>query len=58
MALASQLVARSAGLVGLSSASLYVWSHLSALLSYRVAAGVLVHLLPVETGASPETLRG
>jgi hypothetical protein len=25
---------------------------------YRVAAGVLVHLLPVEAGKSPETLRG
>jgi hypothetical protein len=25
---------------------------------YRVAAGVLAHLLPVETGKSPETLRG
>jgi hypothetical protein len=25
---------------------------------YRVAAGVLTHLLPVEAGKSPETLRG
>ena len=25
---------------------------------YRVAAGVLEHLLPVEAGKSPETLRG
>ena len=25
---------------------------------YRVAAGVLQHLLPVEAGKSPETLRG
>jgi hypothetical protein len=33
-------------------------AHLSALLTYRVAAGVLAHLLPVETGTSPETLRG
>jgi hypothetical protein len=32
-------------------------AHLSALLTYRVAAGVLAHLLPVETGTSPETLR-
>ena len=32
-------------------------AHLSALMPYRVAAGVLQHLLPVETG-SPETLRG
>jgi hypothetical protein len=31
---------------------------LSALLTYRVAVGVLAHLLPVETGTSPETLRG
>ena len=33
-------------------------AHLSALLPYRVAGGVLAHLLPVETGTSPETLRG
>ena len=32
--------------------------HLSALMPYRVAAGVLEHLLPVEAGKSPETLRG
>ena len=31
-------------------------AHLSALMTYRVAAGVLAHLLPVETGTSPETL--
>jgi hypothetical protein len=33
-------------------------AHLSALMTYRVAAGVLAHLLPVDTGKSPETLRG
>jgi hypothetical protein len=33
-------------------------AHLSALMPYRVAAGLLVHLLPVEAGRSPETLRG
>ena len=33
-------------------------THLSALMPYRVAAGVLAHLLPVEAGKSPETLRG
>jgi hypothetical protein len=33
-------------------------AYLSALMPYRVAAGVLVHLLPVEAGKSPETLRG
>ena len=33
-------------------------AHLAALLTYRVAAGVLAHLLPVETGTSPETVRG
>jgi hypothetical protein len=33
-------------------------AHLSALMPYRVAAGVLLHLLPVEAGKSPETLRG
>jgi hypothetical protein len=31
---------------------------LSALLTYRFVAGVLAHLLPVQTGTSPETLRG
>ena len=33
-------------------------AHLSALMPYRVAAGVLGHLLPVAAGKSPETLRG
>ena len=33
-------------------------AHLSALMPYRVAAGVLEHLLPVGAGKSPETLRG
>src|SRR5215203_927585 len=33
-------------------------AHLSALMPYRVAAGVLEHLLPVVAGTSPETLRG
>jgi hypothetical protein len=33
-------------------------AHLSALMTYRVAAGVLTHLLPVDAGRSPETLRG
>jgi hypothetical protein len=32
-------------------------AHLSALMPYRVAAGILAHLLPVEAGRSPETLR-
>jgi hypothetical protein len=32
-------------------------AHLSALMTYRVAAGVLEHLLPVDHGRSPETLR-
>src|SRR5271154_5017223 len=32
-------------------------AHLAALLPYRVAAGVLTHLLPVDGGTSPETLR-
>jgi hypothetical protein len=32
-------------------------AHVSALMPYRVAAGLLVHILPVETGRSPETLR-
>ena len=33
-------------------------AHLSALMPFRVAADVLFHLLPVEAGMSPETLRG
>jgi hypothetical protein len=33
-------------------------AHLSAVMPYRVAAGVLEHLLPVAAGKSPETLRG
>ncbi len=33
-------------------------AHLSALLTYRVATGVLAHLLPVATETSHETLRG
>jgi hypothetical protein len=33
-------------------------AHISALMPYRVAAGLLTHLLPVEAGNSPETLRG
>jgi hypothetical protein len=32
-------------------------AHFSALMSYRVAASVLTHLLPVDCGKSPETLR-
>jgi len=32
-------------------------AHLSALMTYRVASGVLQHLLPVTAGRSPETLR-
>ena len=32
-------------------------AHVSALMPYRVAAGLLEHLLPVEIGMSPETLR-
>jgi len=32
-------------------------AHLSALLPYRAAAGVLTHLLPVDAGTSPETMR-
>jgi hypothetical protein len=32
-------------------------ARLSALMTYRVAAEVLVHLLPVDAGKSPETLR-
>jgi hypothetical protein len=33
-------------------------AHLSALMTHRVAAGVLAHLLPVAAGTSQETLRG
>jgi hypothetical protein len=33
-------------------------AHISALMASRVAAGPLAHLLPVEAGTSPETLRG
>ncbi len=33
-------------------------AHLSALMAYRVATGVLAHLLPVAAGTSHETLRG
>ena len=33
-------------------------TQLSALMTYRVAAGVLAHLLPVAAGTSHETLRG
>jgi len=33
-------------------------AHLSALMTYRVAASVLAQLLPVAAGTSPETLRG
>jgi hypothetical protein len=32
-------------------------ARLSALMPYRVAADVLQHLLPIDTGKSPETLR-
>ena len=32
-------------------------AHLSALMTYRVASGVLQHLLPIDAGRSPETLR-
>jgi hypothetical protein len=32
-------------------------AHLSALMTYRVAADVLQHLLPVDASRSPETLR-
>ena len=32
-------------------------AHLSALMTYRIAAGVLAHLLPVAAGTSHETLR-
>jgi hypothetical protein len=32
-------------------------AHLSALMTYRVAAGVLQHMLPIDAGRSPETLR-
>jgi hypothetical protein len=33
-------------------------AHASALMPYRVAASLLAHLLPLEAGTSPETLRG
>ena len=33
-------------------------ARLSALMTYRVPADVLVHLLPIDAGKSPETLRG
>ena len=33
-------------------------AHMSALMPYRVAAGLLAHLLPVDAGTSAETLRG
>jgi hypothetical protein len=33
-------------------------AHMSALMPYRVAAGLLGHILPVDAGTSPETLRG
>ena len=33
-------------------------AHLSVLMPFRVAAGVLAYLLPVKAGISPETLRG
>jgi hypothetical protein len=33
-------------------------AQVSALMPYRVAAGLLAHLLPVGAGTSPETLRG
>jgi hypothetical protein len=33
-------------------------AHVSALMPYRVAAGLLGHILPVNAGTSPETLRG
>jgi hypothetical protein len=32
-------------------------AHVSALMTYRVASGVLQHLLPIDAGRSPETLR-
>ena len=32
-------------------------AHVSALMTYCVAAGVLQHLLPIDAGRSPETLR-
>ena len=32
-------------------------AHLSALMTYRVATGVLQHLLPLDAGRSPETFR-
>jgi hypothetical protein len=33
-------------------------AHVSALMPYRVAADLLTHVLPVEAGMNPETLRG
>ena len=33
-------------------------AHLSALMPYRIAAGLLEHLLPVDAGISHETMRG
>jgi hypothetical protein len=33
-------------------------AHAAALTPYRVAAGLLAHLLPIDAGKSPETLRG
>jgi hypothetical protein len=33
-------------------------AHLSALMPYRVAVGVLRHLLPVDAGISHESMRG
>jgi hypothetical protein len=33
-------------------------AHMSALMPYRVAAGLVGHILPVDAGMSPETLRG
>ena len=33
-------------------------AHMSALMPYRVAAGLLGHILPVDAGTSPGTLRG
>jgi hypothetical protein len=36
----------------------HVQARLSALMPYRVAADVQQHLLPLDAGTSPETLRG
>jgi hypothetical protein len=36
----------------------HLQARLSALMPYRVAADVLQHLLPLDAGTSPETLRG